>query len=188
MKRPLTLIGVAIAAVACNGGYVPPQATPSPIHSGGPTTSAQPSATSTQPSANDAPQPTGPSAEIEIVITGGPHDGSYRAVAPGACRSQPEQNRFSVNYASNAAPDGFVALDLVLRDAAVAIDDASDDFEAKISLGGPNGGVSYTIDPGSGEGDGNAFLDLSDLDATLDLEADARDGAQIAVTVICQLV
>ncbi|MDL2335971.1 MAG: hypothetical protein QFC55_08070, partial [Chloroflexota bacterium] len=148
---------------------------------GGPTTSAQPSPTG-------APQPTGPSAEMEIDITDGPHDGSYRAVAPGACRYQPEQNRFSVNYANNGAPDGFVALDLVLRDAALAIDDSSDDFEAKISVGGPSGGVTYTINPRSGEGDGNAFLEVSDQNATLDLEVDARDGAQIVVTVICGLV
>ena len=180
MKRQIGLIVVGIVAVACNGYYVPPHATPSPINTGGPTASAQPGATA-------APQPTGPSAEIEIVITNGPHDGSYRAVAPGACLYQPEQNRFSVSYANSGAPGGFVALDLVLRDAAVATADSSDDFEAKISVGGPNGGISYTIDPRSGEGDGNAFLDVSHQNATLVLEVDARDGAQIEVTVICEL-
>lgn len=179
MKRYIALIGVVIGAVACNGYFVPPRATPSPVNTGGPTASAQPTAT-------DAPQPTGPSAEIEIDISDGPHDGAYRAVAPGACRYQSEQNAFSVNYANNGASDGFVALDLVLRDAAVAIDDSSDDFEAKISVGGPNGGVSYTIDPRSGEGDGNAFLDVSAQNATLDLEVDARDGATIDLTVVCE--
>jgi hypothetical protein len=185
MKSHFALIVVGIAAVACNGYYSPPHATPSPINTGGPTTSAQPSGT--EPGATQAPQPTGPSAEIEIDITDGPHDGSYRAVAPGACRYQPQQNSFSVNYSNNAAPGGFVALDLVLRDAAVAIDDSSDDFDAKISVGGPNGGVSYTIDPRSGEGDGNAFLDVSDQHATLDVEVDARDGAQIVLIVTCGL-
>jgi hypothetical protein len=180
MKRHFALMVVGIAAVACNGYYVPPHATPSPISTGGPTTSAQPDTT-------DAPQPNGPAAEIEIDITDGPHDGSYRAVGPAACRYAPDQNRFSVSYANNGAAGGFVALDLVLRDAAVAIDDSSDDFEAQISVGGPNGGVSYTIDPRGGEGDGNAFLEVSDQDATLDLEVDTRDGAQIVVTVICEL-
>ncbi len=186
MQGLIALIVVGAVAVACNGYYVPPSATPSPINTGGPILSAQPGATG-EPQPTDAPQPTGPAAEIEIDITGGRHGGSYRAVAPGACRYQPDRNSFSVNYANNAAADGFVALELALRDAAVAIDDSSDDFTAKISVGGPNGGVTYAIDPRSGEGDGNAFLDASEQAATLDLEADARDGATIELTVICEL-
>jgi len=92
-----------------------------------------------------------------------------------------------VSYADSTAPDGFVALELVLSDVATAKEDESDDFVVNLSVGGANGGVTYSINPRSGDGDGNAFIDMSPFDATLDVEMDARDGASIEITVLCGL-
>jgi hypothetical protein len=132
--------------------------------------------------------PTGPSAEIEVLVTGGAFDGSYRAVAADGCASDPAFNRFSVAYANDFAADDFVALDLVLWDAAQAQDDATSDFLLAISLNGAGGGVSYTLDPADEVGEGDAFLDVTSSDATLDLSAEAPDGTLIDLTVICELV
>jgi hypothetical protein len=129
--------------------------------------------------------PGGPSAEIEIDISGGLHSGSYLAVSPDGCDSQPAQNSFTVTYANDLAGDGFVALHLVLRDAALAQDDESNDFEAQISLGGAGAGTSYTIDPVNGAGSGTALLEITPFDATLDLTAVTPDGAQLELTVVC---
>jgi hypothetical protein len=179
MNRVALLAIVALVA-ACSGYSIPPKATPSPIGSGQPTTAPGPSSTA-------LPVTTGAKAEIEILIDGGPHDGSYRAVARNACHYAPAQNKFTVSYADASAADGFVALDLVLNDAALAKSDESDDFTAEISVAGAAGGVTYSLDPKNGEGDGTAFLDTSPTDATLDVEGDARDGATIELTVICDL-
>ncbi len=169
MNRLSALTLIAVLG-GCTGYSVPPQATPSPLGSDSP-----------------APDASGAQAEIEILITGGPHDGSYRAVAHDACHYAPAQNKFTVSYADNAAAGGFVALDLVLNDAALAKTDESDNFTAHISIDGAAGGISYSLDPKNGEGDGSVFLDTSPTDATLDLEVDARDGATIELTVICDL-
>ena len=162
--------------------YTPvPGATPSPISTGRPTASPG-------PTFSLAPQPTGPSAEIEVLVSGGDFDGSYRAVTAGACVSEPAQNTFTVSYASDVAADGFVALRLVLRDAALAQEDASSEFLVEMSLGGPGGGVSYALDPAQDEGEGDAFLDITDHDATVDLSVIAPDETIIDLTVICELV
>ncbi|MEP7361228.1 MAG: hypothetical protein ABI744_06595 [Chloroflexota bacterium] len=176
----LAALSLGLLVVGCAGYSVPPQATPSPIGTGQPTSAPASSAT---------PQPvaTGPQAEIELLITGGPHDGSFRAVTQGGCHYAPAQNKFTVTYADNGAADGFVALDLVLNDAALAKTDESDSLTAEISVGGADGGISYALDPKNGEGDGTVFLDTSPTDATLDLEVDAPDGATIDLTVICDL-
>ena len=146
----------------------------------------------TPTSSAGAPTPTssaparGPSAEIELDISGGPHSGSYRAVSPQGCDSKPAQNRFTVDYADDSAATDFVALHLVLRDAATAVEDESDDFVAEISLGGPGAGITYAIDPPGGMGSGTALLETSPLDAALDLRAQSPDGAEIDLTVLCE--
>jgi hypothetical protein len=174
-----------VLIAGCGLSYPPaPHATPSPI-STAPT--GQPSQTSSV-LPTPAPLPTGPSAEIEVIVTGGDFDGSYRGVASDGCASEPEFNTFTVAYANDFAADDFIALDLVLRDAAQATEDASSDFLLQLSLSGADGGVSYTLDPVEGEGEGEAFLDVSSVDATLDLSITAPDGAIIEVTVICELV
>lgn len=167
--------------IACGLSSQPaPAATPSPNSTGGPTAGASTAAT-------PAPAPSGPQAEIEIQVTGGDHDGSYRAVAQDACVNEPAANTFSVTYADDFAPGGFVALNLVLRDATLAQQDSSNDFRALISLEGAAGGVSYTLDPLDHKGEGDAFLDVSPIDATLDMSVTATDGAIIDLTVICDL-
>lgn len=166
MKRHITLIAAFLAVVACSSNSVPSPSVPAP------TATAQAS---------------GPSAQIELQITDGPYDGSYRAVAIGACRNEPDQNRFSVKYSDNGAPDGFVALDLVLNDVTTAQDDSSADFSADISVGGANGGVSYSVAPGSGQGDGAALIEMSPTTVTLEVEMDASDQSMIELTVLCDL-
>jgi len=184
MTRRLALTGLLTLALAagCTIGYpTAPLATPSPNSTNGPASTSTPGSPTPAVSA----PPAGPSAEIEIDITGGPHAGSYRAVAAGGCDSKPAQNKFTVTYADDAAPTGFVALHLLLRDAAMALQDESDDFVAEVSLGGAGAGISYTIDPLNGTGGGRVFLETSPFDATLDLSADAPDGAQLELTVLC---
>lgn len=180
----ISVLALTALITACSGYSVAPNATPSPIGTDRPTTGA-----TTAPNASPSPAPgaSGAQAEIEIDITDGPHDGSYRAVASDACKYEPALNKFRVAYADNAAFDGFVALDLVLNDAALANSDESNDFTAQISVGGATGGVSYSLDPKTGEGNGSVFLDTSTASATLDLEVDAPDGAIIELTVICDL-
>lgn len=172
-----------VLITACVSYPPAPDATPSPI-STGPTSqpSAAPSAPPTVP-----PLPDGPSAEIDVLVTGGEFDGSYRAVAANACESKAARNTFTVAYANDFAADSFIALDLVLRDAALAQEDASSDFLLELSLNGAGGGVSYTLDPAD-EGEGDAFLDVTPSEATLDLSATAPDGTLIDLTVICDLV
>ena len=176
----VSLLTLAIAGGCAIAYPTAPQATPSPISSPGSSTPAP-----TDPLLPVDPTLGAPSAEIEITITGGQYAGSYRAVALAGCDSKPAQNRFTVTYADDAAADGFVALRLVLRDAALALQDESDDFMAEISVGGAGAGVSYTIDPLNGAGSGSALLETSPLDATLDLSADVPDGAQLELTVLC---
>jgi hypothetical protein len=180
MRRPISLAACVVLLASCSASYAPaPGTTPSPLGgSPGPTVPATGNAT-------QAPAPSGPSAEIEVDITGGPHDGAYRAGATNACHDMTAQNEFTVSYADNGAADGFVAFDLVVRDAATAISDESDDFLAHISLDGAGGGITYTLDPKNGQGDGRVFLDTTAGDATLDLEVDAGDGASIELTVLC---
>src|SRR4051812_29873929 len=91
MNRLPAFALIAILA-GCAGYSMPPKATPSPVGSERPT-SAPTDSPSPAPAASDAP------AEIEILISGGPHDGSYRAVANDACHYAPAQNNFTVNYA-----------------------------------------------------------------------------------------
>jgi hypothetical protein len=140
------------------------------------------------PTVTFAPVPTGPSAEIEVLVTGGDFDGSYRSVAANACATKPAENTFAVTYANDFAADGFVALDLELRDATQAEQDASSAFSLELSLDGAGGGVSYSLDPAAGNGEGEAFLDVSPSDATLDLSVTAPDDTIIDLTVICDLV
>ena len=83
----------------------------------------------------------GPTAEIEILVTGGDFDGSYRAVAINGYASQAAQNTFTVSYANDFAADDFIALELVLRNATQAQDDATTDFSLEIGLGGAGGGI-----------------------------------------------
>lgn len=181
MIRLVTFVASLAVISACGMTYSPtPGSTPSPISTGRPTDSPGPTATL-------APLPTGPSAEIDVLVTGGEFDGSYRAVAANACQSAPEFNTFAVVYANDFAADGFIALDLVLRNSAQAQEDVSGDFMLELSLNGAGGGVSYTLDPADDEGEGEAFLDLSLSDATLDLSATAPDGTLIDLTVICEL-
>ena len=158
-----------------------PGVTPSPISTGQPTATPQ-------PTLSLGPLPTGPTAEIEILVTGGDFDGSYRAVAANGCDSQAGQNTFAVRYANDFAADDFIALDLVLRNATQAQEDASSDFSLELGLGGAGGGVSYSLDPAAGNGEGDAFLDISPSDATLDLSMIAPDQTIIDLTVICDLV
>ncbi len=184
------LLALALAGGCAIAYPTAPDATPSPISSAGPGTpgptsgSGQPG-TGGSPAPAVSPSPGGWSAEIEIDITGGSHEGSYRAVAPGGCDSKPAQNKFIVTYADDLAADRFVALHLVLSDVALAQQDESDSFVAEISLGGAGGGISYTIDPLNGAGSGTVLIDVSPFDATLDLSADAPDGAQVELSVIC---
>lgn len=183
MLSRIAAIAVCLVIVtACGTTFAPaPNVTPSPIATGQPTPTAVPTVTF-------GPVPTGPSAEIEVLVTGGDFDGSYRAVAADGCDSRPTKNTFRVSYANDFAADGFVALDLELRDAAQAEQDASGAFSLEISLGGPSAGVSYTLDPADDNGQGDAFLDVSPSDATLDLSVTAPDNTIIDLTVICDLV
>jgi hypothetical protein len=169
-SRLATCVALLALLNACGSSAPGPDATPSPINTG--------PATSTQPS--------GPLAEIDLLVSGGEFDGSYRAVAANACASNPGDNSFSVRYADDFAADGFVALELLLRDAALAQEDASNDFLLELSLDGAGVGPSYTLDPADGEGEGDAFLDITDGEATLDLSVITPD-AVIELTVICGL-
>src|SRR5688572_8253995 len=177
---------VALLALlsACSISTPAPDATPSPI---GTSPTSPPDQTASVPP-TFPPLPSGPLAEIDVLVTGGDFDGSYRAVAANACDSDAARNAFTVAYANDFAVDDFVALDLVLRNAAQAQEDATSDFLLELSLSGPGGGVSYTLDPAADQGEGEAFLDVSPSDATLDLSVTAPDGTNIDLTVICDLV
>lgn len=185
LLRSATLVATLALTVACGTSYAPaPDATPSPI-STGPT--SPPGKTASVPPTMP-PLPSGPLAEIEVLVTGGEFDGSYRAVAANACASKVARNTFTVAYANDLAADDFVALHLVLRNAAQAQNDVSSDFLLELSLNGPGGGVSYGLDPADDQAEGDAFLDVSPTDATLDLSATAPDGTLIDLTVTCSLV
>jgi hypothetical protein len=181
MHRLIAVVALALLAAACQPAFpVASGATPSPI---GPGQSGAPT-----PGATATPGPSGPSAEIDLDITGGPHNGSYRGVASNACANDEAHNKFTVNYTDNSAADGFIALDLVLNDAAEANADQSNDFVAHLSLEGAGAGISYTLDPKNSQGkDGEAYLDTSTPDATVDVEVDTADGASISLTVLCSL-
>ena len=47
---------------------------------------------------------------------------------------------------------------------------------------------SYSLDPAEANGEGEAFLDVSDSDATIDLSLITPDETIIDLTVICELV
>lgn len=185
-SRLATCVALLALMSACAVSNTPaPQATPSPISSG--PTSAPDQTASLPPTI--PPLPSGPVAEIDVLVSGGgDFDGSYRAVAANACASDPARNTFTVAYANDFAADNFIALDLVLRNATQAQQDSSIDFVLEISLNGAGGGVSYTLDPADDQGAGDAFLDVSPSDATLDLSATAPDGTLIDLTVICELI
>jgi len=185
---------LALIAACATSHPTAPGATPSPISTSPTGTSPTGTSPTTPPAETPSelptvpPFPTGPSAEIEVLVSGGDFDGSYRAVAAGACESKPALDTFTVAYANDFAADGFTVLNLVLRNAALAQSDASPDFLADIGLAGAGGGVTYSLDPVDGRGEGEAYLDVSPFDATLDLSAAAPDGTLIDLTVICELV
>ena len=172
----LSACAVAIAGCGTSSGPVA-DVTPSPISTGRPTDSPA--------SIGTLAPPSGSSAEIEILVVGGDFDGAYRAVAADACDSEPAQNTFAVFYADASAADSCVALSLVLRNAAEAQEDATSAYSLELSLDGADGGVSYSLDPAAGNGEGDAFLDVSPTDATLDLSVTAPDESIIDLTVIC---
>jgi len=183
----VALAGLGLAACAATP---PPIQTPPFSSSTVPATGTLPPASLTPgPGASATPLPSAsgpaqPTAEIELAIPGGPYAGSYRAVALDGCTSDAAQNRFDVAYSDDAAADGFVALELTVRDAALAEQDETDDFGLTISVGGP-AGATYTIDPPAGQGDGTVLLEVTPIGATVDLTADADDGTEIELSIIC---
>jgi hypothetical protein len=171
-------IGSLVLIVACGmAGSPVPGGTPSPVGSGRPTASPVPS----------APAVGGSPAQIEIEVIGGEYEGSYRAEGVNACRSEPAQNTFTVSYTDESASTDFAALHVVLRDATQAREDASSNFLAEIGLDGAANITSFTVDPTAGLGEGDAFLDITDFDATVELSAIAADDSLIDLTVICDL-
>jgi hypothetical protein len=146
---------------------------PPPIASAPPITTIQPTTT-----------PGAATAEIELTITGGPADGSYRAVVHGTSCIQPSADQFVANYADPVAVDGFTRLDIDVRDAAAAIDSETDDFALDLTVAG----TSYSIDPSSGEGEGSALLEIDPLaNATLDVFATAEDGVELELSLLCDV-
>jgi hypothetical protein len=123
-------------------------------------------------------------AEIELTITGGPAEGSYRAVVHGTSCIHSSSDQFVANYADPTAADGFTTLDLDLRDAATAIDSETDDFALSVTVAG----TTVAVDPKSGEGEGIVLLEIDPLaNATLDLFATAADGAEIELSLLCDV-
>ena len=177
-----TCVASLAVVAACGMSSQPaPGTTPSPISTGEPSASA-PGTLPTDPPAG------GSTAEIELEVIGGEYEGSYRAEAPGACVSEPAANTFTVSYADESASTDFAALHLALRDATEAQEDVSSDFLLEIGLEGAANVISYTLDPTAGMGEGDAFLDITDFDATLDLSTIAADDSIIDLTVICEPV
>ena len=177
MQRLIAVAALVLAVLGC-GFPVAPRATPSPLGSGGPTNG---------PTSNATQAPTGPAGEIDLDITGGKHAGSYVAETVNACTYSAAGNKFTVSYAASAADGGFVALDLVVNDAALAQSDETNAFGLVVTMGGASQATTYTIDPANHQGDGTTYLETSTTDATLDLTATAPDGTDIDVTVICGL-
>jgi hypothetical protein len=165
--RSWLAICVALVAMACVWGPADPfpQETPSPIGTG---------------------NASGAQAQIDLEILGGEYEGTYSAVATNACVNDTAQDTFSVNYADDFASEDFVALHLVLRNATQAQEDSSADFKVDIGLDGAANITSFTLDPTAGFGEGDAFLDVTDTDATLDLSATAADESLVELTVICE--
>ena len=56
----------------------------------------------------------------------------------------------------------------------------------EVGLDGAANITSFTLDPTGGFGEGDALLDVTDTDATLDLSATAADESLVEMTVICE--
>jgi hypothetical protein len=165
MFRVSALAASFVLVAACATSSPNPDATPSPVRTG--------DASAAQ-------------AQIDIEILGGEYEGTYSAVATNACVKDAAQNTFTVNYADELASDDFVALHLVLRNATQAQEDSSTDFKVDLGLDGAANITSFTLDPTAGFGEGDAFLDVTDSDATLDLSATATDESLVEMTVVCE--
>ena len=178
--RNLAAVAGAVALVACGAAQQSQPVTITLLPGSPPPIASAPPITTIQPTA-----PLGEAtAEIELTITGGLADGSYRAVVNGTSCIQPSADQVVANYADPGAADGFTRLDLDVRDAAEAIDAETDDFLLNLTVSG----ISYTIDPSAGEGDGSALLEIDPFDnATLDLSATATDGAEIELSLLCEV-
>jgi hypothetical protein len=173
-SRCLAFVACALALTAC-ASTQPSQPVTITLLPGTPAPIATPGPTTTLGAAT---------AEIELTITGGPAEGSYRAVVNGPSCSQPSPDAFVADYANSTAVDGFTALELNVRDAAAAIDDQTDDFALSLTVAG----TTLRVDPKASEGDGEALLEIDQLaNATLDLSATAADGSDIEISLLCDV-
>jgi hypothetical protein len=146
--------------------------------------SPQPGSPGSSPTLTPGATPAGPAtAEIELTISTGPAEGNYRGTPTGEACTQ-SANGLEVHYADPAAVDGFTAFDLVLRDAAAAENDASDDFALSVTVSG----ATYLVDQPAGQGEGTALLERDEGTATLELIATSADGVDIDVGVLCDEV
>ena len=192
MTRSALMLAVFLAA-ACSGV---PVVTPVPTSGTSlptgvfPTVSRAPADSSLEPTASEGPIL---GTEIELIVSGGPFDGSYRAVtqASDACmRDVPATTGlFRVAYVDSAAPDGFTSLRLEVRDPAAAEKEDTDNFSLSIQIERPIGPGQYSIDPVIGQGDGAVLMETTPGGGvTLDVSGQTVDGIDIEATIICDSV
>jgi hypothetical protein len=203
LKMRFTLVLAVLMVAACatavvesplsTGASSVPPATlaPTSAPSAAPSSTGSTAVPSAAPTASGNVAPGG--AEIELVLTGGMHAGTYRGVAEqgDACTlDAPGMNgAFQVTYSQPSAPDGFTSFMLSVRDPEAAEEDDTDNFSLTIHIDKPIGSEQYRIDPVIGEGGGAVLLESTPGgEATLDVAGQTTDGIDIEGSVICNAV
>lgn len=156
------------------------------------TTSSDTISTQEAAPAVKAPVNKAPTATVHVVVTGGPHAGTYDAVCNTACCSYEiaGDNVFGNQYSETGKkPNELSSVQLVVED--VAGNKSTNEFLMTVSFGDMlKDMVSYTINTQKGKGEGSGTLDLryANNQGTVQIKGKTKDGIGLEVTLNCNKV
>jgi hypothetical protein len=128
-------------------------------------------------------------ASVEVTVAGGEFEGTYSGSVPdgGCSRGATGANTFGLQYSTDQDVE-LSSLQLVVNDAEAAAGGGTDDFMATFTFGDLLTGTSVDIDPPESNGTGTVTLDDRGDTATITIDGETSDGAQIDASVECHSV
>ena len=155
--------------------------------------------TGTEATTGQEPAPAGgtqadkaPTAKVHVVVTGGPHAGTYEAVCRTACCSYEiaGEKIFGNQYSETGKKaNELSSVQLVVDD--VTGNKTTDEFLMTVSFGDMlKDMVSYTINTQKGRKEGSGTLDLkyANNQGTVQIKGKTKDGIGLDVTLNCDKV
>jgi len=151
------------------------------------TTSEQEAAPATTGKSDKAP-----TAKVHVVVTGGPHAGTYDAVCKTACCSYAiaGEKIFGNQYSETGKKaNELSSVQLVVDD--VTGNKSTNEFLMSVSFGDMlKDMTTYTIDTQKGKNEGSGSLDLkyANNQGTVQIKGKTKDGVGLEVTLNCDKV